>query len=579
MPATVQPLPDSPRKNETERRFYPRVVPAGPIYLSLDEGNDCLLLNASENGLLLSTPTALQCNSVARLAMPLTGLPKPLVVTVRVVWSSDSKKLAGLQLMEISDRDRQQIRKWQTYASRASLHPEAQRDVQQPQNPAHPATKQFPENATPALATTSALPAYTDKKVEDVFKPKPHMNALRDAAPIAATVTPSPPKQQPVIRNDSSSSISRIAKWVVPSAVALLLIGVLLFKSGAMEHSFAHSNAILQTKTVAPLTTPQNEQTPESREVITRSESTTSTASINGAQSNSNNSGTATIPSIVPPREASSKPRAASASAATRTLKVDRHAEPDDSTRVAQNAESASDDNDDVIETPPAESADTPASSAPDTANSTAAPPSVPAVPAKEPPTPTRIYNASPNMATTPSARANPVPVPLPPRSAPARDVSPLIEMDPPARQMLEVHVPNKYRGTFLNVPGEKILETASATFRMQRSVRLPASHFSWTFHHETKIAVGGLIARMDPQETPLHSGRNEYVRVHATINQDGHVESVKAVGGSTNLAPMVVKAVQGWRYQPTLVDGKPVETQAEVTVQFRATPNQTSRQ
>jgi Gram-negative bacterial TonB protein C-terminal/PilZ domain len=578
MPATVQPLSDSPRNSEMERRFYPRVVPPGPIYLSLDEGNDCLLLNASENGLLLSTPVALQCNSVARLAMPLTGLPKPLVVTVRVVWSSDGKKLAGLQLMEISDHDRQQIRKWQTYASRASLHPEAQRDVQQPQNPAQLATKRFPENATSAPATTSALPAYTDKKVEEGFKAKPHMNAVRAAAPIAATVTSMPPKQQPVIRKNSSSSISRIAKWVVPSAVALLLIGVLLFKSGAMEHSFAHSSAILQTKSAAPLTTPQNGQKPQSREVITRSESTTSTASINEAQS-SNNSGMVTIPSIVPPREVSSKPRAASASAGTRTSKVDRHAEPDDSTRIAQNAESASDDNDDVIETPPAESADTPSSSEPVRANSTTAPPNVPAAPAKEPPTPTRIYNASPNMATTPSARANPEPVPPSSRLVPARDVSPLIEMDPPARQMLEVHVPNRYRGTFLNVPGEKILETSSATFRIRRSVRLPTSHFSWTFHHETEIAVGGLVARMDPQETPLHNGRNEYVRVHTTINQDGHVESVKAVGGSANLAPTVVKAVQGWRYQPTLVDGKPVETQAEVTVQFRATPNQTSRQ
>jgi hypothetical protein len=578
MPATVQPLSDSPRKSEMERRFYPRVVPAGPIYLSLDEGNDCLLLNASENGLLLSTPLPLQCNSVARLAMPLTGLPKPLMVTVRVVWSSDSKKLAGLQLMEISDHDRQQIRKWHTYASRPSLHPEAQRDVQQPQNPAHPATKQFPAKSTPAPATTSALPAYRDKKVEDGFKAKPHMNAVRDAAPISATVTSTPPKQQSVIREDSSSSISRIAQWAVPSAVALLLIGVLLFKSGAMEHSFSHSNAILQTKTPAPLTTPQNEQTPESREIITRSESTTSTASTNEAQA-SDSSGTAAIPSIVPPREVSSKPRAASAPTAPRTPRVDRNAEAEDSTRVAQNAESASDDNDDVIETPPAESADTPSSSAPDKANYTAAPPNVPASPAKEPPMPTRIYNSVPNTGATLSGRANPALVPPSPRSVPARDVAPLIEMDPPARQMLEVRVPNRYRGTFLNVPGEKILETSSATLRIQRSVRLPASHFSWTFHHETKIAVGGLIARMDPQETPLHNGRNEYVRVHATINQDGHVESVKAVGGSTNLAPTVVKAVQGWRYQPTLVDGKPVETQAEVTVQFRATPNQTSRQ
>jgi hypothetical protein len=34
-----------------------------------------------------------------------------------------------------------------------------------------------------------------------------------------------------------------------------------------------------------------------------------------------------------------------------------------------------------------------------------------------------------------------------------------------------------------------------------------------------------------------------------------------------------VLAAVQGWRYQPTLIDGKPVETQADVLVQLHASP------
>jgi hypothetical protein len=32
---------------------------------------------------------------------------------------------------------------------------------------------------------------------------------------------------------------------------------------------------------------------------------------------------------------------------------------------------------------------------------------------------------------------------------------------------------------------------------------------------------------------------------------------------------PVVMKAVYGWHYQPTLVDGKPVETQCDILIQF----------
>jgi len=81
------------------------------------------------------------------------------------------------------------------------------------------------------------------------------------------------------------------------------------------------------------------------------------------------------------------------------------------------------------------------------------------------------------------------------------------------------------------------------------------------------------MISRVDPQFTQLPTGSREYVRVHATVAEDGHVKSVRPIYGPANLFPTVVTAVQGWRYQPTLIDGKPVETQADVLVQLHASP------
>jgi hypothetical protein len=145
--------------------------------------------------------------------------------------------------------------------------------------------------------------------------------------------------------------------------------------------------------------------------------------------------------------------------------------------------------------------------------------------------------------------------------------------MDPPARQVLEVHLPSGHRAPFFNVPNESVLESSSATIRIQRSVRLPSGNSPWPFHRKTKIVVGGLISRVDPQFPQLPNGSREYVRVHATVAEDGQVRSVRPLYGPANLFPTVVTAVQGWRYQPTLIDGKPVETQADVLVQLHVSP------
>src|SRR6476659_1816711 len=95
-----------------ERRFYPRIAPTRPLYVPFGGNNLAMLLNLSENGLLVSTPASLELNSVFRLSIRLNGLPKAIEVHVRTIWTSQSKKRAGIQLLDLSDHDREQIRKW-----------------------------------------------------------------------------------------------------------------------------------------------------------------------------------------------------------------------------------------------------------------------------------------------------------------------------------------------------------------------------------------------------------------------------------------------------------------------------------
>jgi TonB family protein len=58
-------------------------------------------------------------------------------------------------------------------------------------------------------------------------------------------------------------------------------------------------------------------------------------------------------------------------------------------------------------------------------------------------------------------------------------------------------------------------------------------------------------------------------VRLEAIIAKDGTVKDLAVLDGHPLLAQAALQVVQEWRYQPTLVDGKPVEVMTEVIVAF----------
>jgi hypothetical protein len=140
--------------------------------------------------------------------------------------------------------------------------------------------------------------------------------------------------------------------------------------------------------------------------------------------------------------------------------------------------------------------------------------------------------------------------------------------MDAPRIQTLEVHLPSGYQSPFVSLPGDRVLQTPALTIRIQRSVHMPPTR-SWPFNHDKKVVVGELMSRVDPAPAQIPAGSPASVRVRATISQDGRLASVNQILGPPNLVPAVAKAVHEWRYQPTLVDNKPAETQCVITFQF----------
>jgi len=91
------------------------------------------------------------------------------------------------------------------------------------------------------------------------------------------------------------------------------------------------------------------------------------------------------------------------------------------------------------------------------------------------------------------------------------------------------------------------------------------------------RIRVGGqvesarLIFQPKPEYPPLAKMARIQgtVRLEAIISKDGTIQDLKVVSGHPLLVKAALEAVQRWRYQPTLLNGEPVEVVTEVDVNF----------
>jgi len=90
-----------------------------------------------------------------------------------------------------------------------------------------------------------------------------------------------------------------------------------------------------------------------------------------------------------------------------------------------------------------------------------------------------------------------------------------------------------------------------------------------------TTIREGGLIHRVDPIYPALARDRGVEgtVKLHVTVGQDGVVRGVELLGGPQLLLEAARSAVRQWRYSPTLLNGKPIETQRDISLVFRLSP------
>src|SRR5271170_808063 len=84
-------------------------------------------------------------------------------------------------------------------------------------------------------------------------------------------------------------------------------------------------------------------------------------------------------------------------------------------------------------------------------------------------------------------------------------------------------------------------------------------------------VQAAQLINRVTPSYPPLarQTRISGTVRLHAIIGKDGSVQSLTLESGHPLLVQSALDAVRQWRYQPTLLNGVPVEVDTTLDVIF----------
>jgi len=92
-----------------------------------------------------------------------------------------------------------------------------------------------------------------------------------------------------------------------------------------------------------------------------------------------------------------------------------------------------------------------------------------------------------------------------------------------------------------------------------------------------SRIKVGGnvqqakLVRQPRPSYPPLakQARIQGVVKLSAVIAKDGTIQELSVISGHPLLAPAALEAVKQWVYQPTLLNGEPVEVSTQIDVNF----------
>lgn len=196
----------------SERRQHSRQQVRSIAYVELDEGNGGIVLNVSEGGLSVQAVVSLMDEQLPRMRIQLSQ-PQDWVETgARIAWTGKSRKVVGLQFVDLPEQARSQIREWVSRETLpASLPHESNARRGEEEHP--PRTRVASQAAVPLAEPVAPRPAGDDHaqnvspEAEAVVvppttpaqEPAPPMNLAIMPAPTPARTSPPTPLPAPIL--------------------------------------------------------------------------------------------------------------------------------------------------------------------------------------------------------------------------------------------------------------------------------------------------------------------------------------------------------------------------------------------
>jgi TonB family protein len=123
-----------------------------------------------------------------------------------------------------------------------------------------------------------------------------------------------------------------------------------------------------------------------------------------------------------------------------------------------------------------------------------------------------------------------------------------------------------------LSLPETSLGASDTVAISSQRSVSVPTDSSPGGSHPGKNLHVGQLVNLVEPLYPP-DAQKNHVegtVKLHATIGTDGTIKDLQTLSGPPSLFPAALSAVREWRYNPTLLNDQPIETQEDISLVFR---------
>jgi len=497
-----------------------RILPIG--YVELGQENGGILLNLSEGGLAVRSPLPLVSREFTGIRFQAPKSQSWLTANGRIVWLSDSKKEGGIQFTELPGDARQQIHKW---ASADSDLEDGGRNLPTSSHEGREPSGRIldtldrsggknPEPTIARNARTQATQTQRDLVPKlgqgvDSIKAEPPAQAFRftDYSMFAAA-----PENQVV--------------WAVPArhrrgwggtALLVLFVAALSFALGStvgrgtLDGLIAYltseaDNRIAPAPKVTPPAPPDQADT-----AAPEADEKGTTSAPDGDQANA-------AAGVNPASGPASNSQVAAAPATEKKDELPKGpTQPKDSLADAR-----------------VSAADSAARGA--TARDTA--------------------ERQPRYSTDNTALRNNREVDPGPGSAAAEHS---ILVNPPA--------PGG-RPFYVNLPAETISASSAIAISAQRTLQVLPS----TTGRSERVVIGTLKSHSDPFY-PVEARKQRIegsVKLRARVGRTGQILGVTPVSGPDLLTSAAVAAVREWRYEPTFVEGDPVETMADITIVFR---------